>query len=525
MRALKTTLLFAALASLTSCGVERSEVSDDTAGLKSETQKSGSRSDTKKSVRQSSRQRPRNGHLAHKSHQNHRAAGKQTAGGHRRHSPESKRNNHASGKHRNRQHGQHAQQPTANSDVSQGNRPRKARTERVENAEKDPLKIFKRRILPILQSNRSSSCTECHLSGVAIKDFILADQSKTFASLRQRGLIDVKNPDESKILKFIARKPDKPNPISEQVRQLELIAFRAWIRAAVKDPQLLKAAAGKDVVGLKLPPEVIRHARKDRVISSFVDNIWSQMGRCINCHSPDRNQRVVRKRGERVSWIVPRNPAATLKKLVDGGNIDLKNPEKSPVLLKPCGLMQHGGGPKFQVGGPTYRNFLTFLKDYAATVNGEYKSVKDLPAANAEVVYLTQQHLRIVGIPAAFAKVPLQVDIFRWDRRQKQWSKERWATAFNPINGKRRMWQSLISVTAPTGSSRAGEVRKNHTLPPGSYLAKIYIDRQGKTRKNPEYRLGKKEFVGQVEITGQWPNGYRPPKIIRLPERDRRSRR
>ncbi|GAB4148942.1 MAG: hypothetical protein Tsb009_22980 [Planctomycetaceae bacterium] len=390
-------------------------------------------------------------------------------------------------------------------------------TEVVSLSETDPLKIFNRRILPIMQSNRSSSCTECHLSGVEIKDFILADQSKTFASLRQRGLIDVKNPDDSKILKFIARKPKKTNSLSEKIRLQELTAFRAWIRAAVKDPSLLKAAAGKDVVGLKLPPEVIRHARKDRVMSSFVDNVWSQMGRCINCHSPDRNQRVARKNGEQVSWIVPRDPEATLKKLVDGGNIDLANPEKSSVLLKPCGLEEHGGGPKFQVGGPTYRNFLAFLKDYAATTKGAYRSASDLPKAQSEIAYLTRQHLRIVGIPAGLDKTPLQVDIYRWDDQKQAWSKERWATAFNPIHGKRHMWQSMISVTASPKSARAKAVRKNRTLPPGTYLAKIYLDRQRRTQKDPQYQLGEKEFVGQVEIKDRWSNGYRPPKVIRFP--------
>ncbi len=102
--------------------------------------------------------------------------------------------------------------------------------------EPDPLSIFNRRILPIMQAKNPSSCSECHLSGVDLKDYIGADQAKTFASLRERGLIDVKNPDKSKLLKFIARKPKKPSLVSDKVRGQEYEAFRAWIVAAAKTP-------------------------------------------------------------------------------------------------------------------------------------------------------------------------------------------------------------------------------------------------------------------------------------------------
>lgn len=385
----------------------------------------------------------------------------------------------------------------------------------------DPLQVFERRILPIMQSKNASSCTHCHLSGVELKDFILADQSKTFASLRQRGWIDVNQPDESKILKFIARKPSTPNPVSEKVRQEELAAFRAWIRAAVKDPTLLNATAGKDAAGIRLPPEVIRHARKDRVLSSFVDNVWSQIGRCVNCHSPDRNQRLVKKHGEQVSWIVPRDPEATLENLVDAGNIDLTEPDNSAVLTKPAGQAEHGGGPKFRPGGPVYRNFRSFLRDYAAVVNGRYKSRSDLPRPIPELVLLSKQHLRIVAIPRKYDNLPLKVDLYQWDPRQNDWSKDRWATAFNPVNGKRRMWQSMISLTASSSGDRAQAIRRDHDrLPEGRYLAKIYIDKNRKTAKNVDYELGEPEFVGQVEVRGRWPVGYQPPMIIRCPAID-----
>jgi hypothetical protein len=117
-------------------------------------------------------------------------------------------------------------------------------------------------------------------------------------------------------------------------------------------------------------------------------------------------------------------------------------------------------------------------------------------------------------MPEKWNKLPLRVDIFRWDKANRRWSETRWATAFGPVNGKRRMWQNLIALTAKTGSARETLIRKQTVIPPGTYLAKLYLDAEKKTAKNPDYELGKREFVGQVEFHGRWVLGYRKPKIL-----------
>src|SRR5688572_1657503 len=133
-------------------------------------------------------------------------------------------------------------------------------------ADQASLAIFERRILPILTAKNPSSCSECHLSGVDLKDYVRPTQEETFAALKSAGLIDTARPEASKLLAFIARKPDKPSLITEKVRQQEYEAFRAWIAAAVKDPTLAKSKAIDGSIGPDLPKEVIRHARKDRVL-------------------------------------------------------------------------------------------------------------------------------------------------------------------------------------------------------------------------------------------------------------------
>ena len=181
--------------------------------------------------------------------------------------------------------------------------------------------IYTRRVMPLLESDAKSSCSECHFRGVELGDFLTRDPGETFAQLRGRGWIDIEQPEKSKLLDFLSRAPENGDPLIAKVRAAELTALREWITAAASEPSMLSAPvpSSKD---LELPREFIRHARRDRVLASFSEAVWSQLARCVNCHSPDRNAKQVEKHGEQMSWIVPGNPAATLKVLTERELID-----------------------------------------------------------------------------------------------------------------------------------------------------------------------------------------------------------
>jgi hypothetical protein len=259
--------------------------------------------------------------------------------------------------------------------------------------------------------------------------------------------------------------------------------------------------------------------RRDRVLQSFVENVWSEIGRCINCHSPERNQRLVREHGEQVSWIRPRDPAGTLQQCVDQGIIDTDAPEESLILLKPLKLVDHGGGPKFALGSRTDKSFRRFLADYASVVQGKYQRAEQLPRPTPDVISLTGQHLRIVDLPRRLDKKLLRADLYRWEG--ESWSETPWGTAENPINGEKSLWQSMVFAVAPRGSERAAELAKadEAQLPGGRYLVKIYVDEQDRTKDDREYESGAGELYAEVEIDGAWPPGYQPPKIIAAPSK------
>jgi len=381
----------------------------------------------------------------------------------------------------------------------------------------DALAIFRQRITPILSAKNPSSCSECHLSGVDLKNYIGGTQEETFAGLRDAGLIDVKNPDASKILTFIARKPERASLVSDKVRQQEYEAFRAWIAAAVQDPKLAAAKTGDSKLGPQLPDEVIRHARADRVLASFIDNFWSEVGRCAHCHSPDRNQKQVKEHGEQVSWIKLGDPQGTLDHLLENDLIDLKAPEKSLILLKPTNQVKHGGGVKMTVGDRTYKQFRAFIEDYAATATGKYSAAADLPQPSREVSAATGLWLKLTDVPEEYDQMVLRVDLYRWDPAAKSWSPDRWASGDRPIAGKGKLWQQHMSVIAPRDSARAAEIRKSPSLPAGKYLAKIYVDRENKLARQYPSELDERDLVGQVEIESRWPEGYQEMTVARFP--------
>ena len=109
-------------------------------------------------------------------------------------------------------------------------------------ADPTPASVFDARILPIFRSSQPSSCVQCHLSSVDLKQYILPSHEKTFLSLRDQGLVDLKEPKNSKILTLIRmgeKDLDKgAKLIHEKMRKAEYDAFAGWIEACSKDESL-----------------------------------------------------------------------------------------------------------------------------------------------------------------------------------------------------------------------------------------------------------------------------------------------
>lgn len=382
-------------------------------------------------------------------------------------------------------------------------------------AEDDATSIFYRRILPLAKADKPSSCTECHVAGVDLSQYIRGDAASTFAALRSADLVNAEQPEKSKLLEFIARAPAKGDPLLAKVRAEELAAFRVWITAAAKDPQISAGQPSGGTIGPTLPSEVIRHARLDRVLQSFVENIWIERERCAGCHSPEKNQRAVKLHGERISWISPNDAAGTLATIIDHGLINIDDPDKSLILQKPLAEVEHGGHIKFVRGSRTDKQFRQFLHDYVATVAGKYQTAADLPKPPEQVVVATAQHLRVTELPTEYGNRLARVDLYRWT--DAGWTAAPVATVDGRINPKNGQFQGVVFATIPRTMDIAKEVERRRQFPEGRYRARLYVDREDNATRNRDYEMGTNDLVGEIEFDGPWAAGYSPPKILTAP--------
>ncbi len=383
--------------------------------------------------------------------------------------------------------------------------------------EPTPRQVFEKRLLPIFQSPEPSSCVQCHLAGVDLKNYIRPTCEQTFASLRDQGLIDLDRPEKSRILALIQMGDgDKgASLIRQKTRRAEYDAFADWLKRSAADPKLraLPKAKPAEQAGPTRPVEVIRHGRIDRLNESFANTIWPQRHRCMSCHTEGtaENRKLVEKHGRQVAWFKSAGPEATLAYLRTTKLINVAEPAKSLLLLKPLGEVEHGGGQKFLPGDQGYKAFRSFLEDYARIVRDGYPDAAALPAKTAEPRRFTSAvWFKLTNTPADWADKLLQVEVFAWDQALGAWEPTPIATSDRGVYGKGRLWQHTLTVQAEPGSDRAAAWTKagQGSLPRGRYLVKVYVDREGKLAKDWRAVLGASDYAGQAEVQSAWPEGY-----------------
>ncbi len=387
-----------------------------------------------------------------------------------------------------------------------------------------PEDVFAKRIEPIFKSPNPSSCTQCHLSGVDLKDYIRPSHRETFLSLRDQGLIDLDHPEKSKILNLIAmgREAKKATDIQKQNREAEYEAFKSWIVASCADDSLRSAAKLKPEALAKpaKPDAVIRHARSDRVLESFENTVWAMRFRCAGCHTPEgiaerRKKKPDEELGEHMAWIRP-TAEETLAYLVRAKLIDAQKPEKSLVLLKPLNdEVTHGGGVKFIVGDQGYKAYRSFLDDYAAVVAGTYSEAKELPRKPAFIQFGTESWLKIQNTPPAWADKYVVVKLYAWNADAKSWDTHPIATTDRKVWGGGKLWQhNLTLLTVPDSDNAKKWKTSTPTLAPGKYLIKAYRDSKDKLLKNWRAELDESDFAGQAVVESRWPTGYGKMTVV-----------
>lgn len=420
-----------------------------------------------------------------------------------------------------------------------------------------PMEVFNQRILPIFRSPDPSSCVQCHLASVDLKNYILPSHEKTFLSLRDQGLIDLQQPERSKILQLI-RMGDQDldegaRLIHAPTRNAELAAFQAWLEACCADKALteMPALSPREYARPANPDPVIRHHRKSRVLDSFIRNVWSQRMRCFPCHTPDeidpenprhqaavKTQRELRERYgdafERRMNLFAGSPLESMQRWIIRSQhpqdnelplINLSQPTQSLVILKPTAKLprkradgtfeppsstlpvSHMGGLKMHPHDQSYKSFLAWIQDYANVVQQVYSDPSELPADNW---YPTGRVLRLTETPDTWGTgTPVQLFVHAYQSETGEFADEPLAFTQGTVTP-RHIVNGALFLLVKKRDGQWNVPDETQPLPRGDYLIKVYVDRDGRVAANPAAMLNDAEHLaGQVILRrARWREGF-----------------
>jgi hypothetical protein len=241
--------------------------------------------------------------------------------------------------------------------------------------------MFDRRILPLLADDNPKSCNQCHLTGVDYGAFVRETPCETMACLVEDGLVDLSSPTDSKLLSWIGRAEPDSELITEHVIEAERSAFLEWIEASASCPSACGGATCPQPTrgsGCAVVPEpdapsmALAGDCTDRALErQFQNDVYAWRGRCFPCHFDNElEENLDAPRFIKTGGNCETASVETLRALIASGYIDVSEPVRSSLLLKPLsaggGGLAHGGGQKFEdVEDAAYVSFLGFIERYS----------------------------------------------------------------------------------------------------------------------------------------------------------------
>jgi hypothetical protein len=245
-----------------------------------------------------------------------------------------------------------------------------------------PGALYDRRIAPLLADDQPKSCNQCHLAGVDLSKFVRNDACESMACLQKDGLVNLDSPEDSVILSWIGRAEPDSELITTEVIDAEREAFLEWIEHEAACGSCASTTCGEpdrdQFCGVSHDPTNDTPEARDpggcddvALEQLFKDTVFDARGRCYPCHFDN----IARPIPGAVAWIAQDDTcevaaATTMRRVIDGGYVNLDQPDQSYLLLKPLdpseGGLPHGGSAKFQKENDAgYTNFLYWLTRYA----------------------------------------------------------------------------------------------------------------------------------------------------------------
>jgi len=253
----------------------------------------------------------------------------------------------------------------------------------------EALDLYQQRIEPLLNSDRATTCNQCHLSGVDLSNFLQETPCQTMACMVNSGVVNLESPEDSLVLGWIRKASPDSALITDSVIEEEYQGFLAWIeyQAACggqlcEDAELTCGAPPSHTdceipvanVFIQMPSDAPDDCRALSLEQFFADKVYAHRGRCYPCHF-DSN-------------LDPENPAPrwistgecaigslkTLRNVLNSGYINVDSLFESVLLTKPLaeasGGVVHGGHDKFaNAQDAGYLDFIEWLARYQRCTN------------------------------------------------------------------------------------------------------------------------------------------------------------
>ncbi len=244
--------------------------------------------------------------------------------------------------------------------------------------------LYEQRIEPLFLEDRPKSCNQCHLSGIDLEMFLKATPCQTMACLDHRGLVDLKVPEQSLLLAWVDRADPASPLITAEVLAEEREAIHQWIDMTAscghcgdfgddpcgdEKPQSDDCASNSEDPVLSFSPSELHGCTDLALEKGFYEAFYVNRFRCFPCHFSDVSEIEEAPKWLQVGACEPAS-LATLREVEARGYVDTEHPMESLLLTKPLdeeqGGVEHGGGPKFNVGADPFYDALTvWLKRYA----------------------------------------------------------------------------------------------------------------------------------------------------------------
>ncbi len=234
---------------------------------------------------------------------------------------------------------------------------------------------YESRVEPLLQAE-VSTCSQCHLTGVGLANYVRQDACHTMACMIELGEVNLQDPSASPILARVGQAAPDSELITTSVIEAEYLGLFEWITFSAQCHesacgQLVDPCAGNaDLAPSRVNGSPTGLCDISDLTEQFDKKVLAWKGRCGACHSSGATTNGA------PGWLDLESAERTLFNVLGRSMVDIAEPSRSTILTKPLSTadplgIAHGGGNKFaDRSDPTYQDIRQWVEYFAACHTG-----------------------------------------------------------------------------------------------------------------------------------------------------------